>query len=54
VRIKKVFILLSNSLLTAQTTPYVDEVMDDWAKSAVEGHFYAENHGGIITSVLRR
>jgi kynureninase len=34
-----------------RTRAYVDEVMDDWANLAVEGHFMLKSLGGIITSV---
>jgi kynureninase len=41
-----------NSLgLQPKELNYVDEVMDDWANLAVEGHFMLKSLGGIITSV---
>jgi kynureninase len=41
---KKVIYFTGNSLglQPKRTRAYVDEVMDDWANLAVEGHFYAE------------
>ncbi len=41
---KKVIYFTGNSLglQPKSAKKYVDEVMDDWAKLAVEGHFYAE------------
>lgn len=41
---KDVIYFTGNSLglQPKRTRKYVDEVMDDWAKMAVEGHFYAE------------
>jgi kynureninase len=41
---KKVIYFTGNSLglQPKRTKAYVDEVMDDWANLAVEGHFYAE------------
>lgn len=41
---KKVIYFTGNSLglQPKRTKKYVDEVMDDWANLAVEGHFYAE------------
>ena len=41
---KKVIYFTGNSLGLQPKTArkYVDEVMDDWANLAVEGHFYAE------------
>jgi kynureninase len=41
---QKVIYFTGNSLglQPKRTKAYVDEVMDDWAKLAVEGHFYAE------------
>ena len=41
---KKVIYFTGNSLglQPKRTKKYVDEVMEDWAKLAVEGHFYAE------------
>ena len=41
---KQVIYFTGNSLglQPRRTKAYVDEVMDDWAKLAVEGHFYAE------------
>ncbi|WP_306353991.1 kynureninase [Flavobacterium sp. '19STA2R22 D10 B1'] len=41
---KQVIYFTGNSLglQPKRTKKYVDEVMDDWAKLAVEGHFYAE------------
>jgi hypothetical protein len=38
-------------LAAQRTRAYVDEVMDDWANLAVEGHFMLKSLGGIITSV---
>ena len=42
---KKVIYFTGNSLglQPKRTKSYVDEVMEDWANLAVEGHFYAEN-----------
>jgi kynureninase len=41
---KKVIYFTGNSLglQPKRTKKYIDEVMDDWANLAVEGHFYAE------------
>jgi len=41
---RKVIYFTGNSLglQPKRTKAYVDEIMDDWAKLAVEGHFYAE------------
>jgi kynureninase len=41
---KKVIYFTGNSLglQPKRTKAYVDEIMDDWANLAVEGHFYAE------------
>ncbi|RZJ57818.1 MAG: kynureninase, partial [Flavobacterium sp.] len=41
---KQVIYFTGNSLglQPKRTKAYVDEVMDDWAKLAVEGHFYAD------------
>src|SRR5690606_1932164 len=41
---KQVIYFTGNSLglQPKRTKKYVDEVMDDWANLAVEGHFYAE------------
>jgi kynureninase len=41
---RKVIYFTGNSLglQSQRAKKYVDEVMDDWAKLAVEGHFYAE------------
>ena len=41
---QKVIYFTGNSLglQPKRTKAYVDEIMDDWAKLAVEGHFYAE------------
>lgn len=41
---QKVIYFTGNSLglQPKRTKVYVDEIMDDWAKLAVEGHFYAE------------
>ncbi|HLA55216.1 MAG TPA: kynureninase [Flavobacterium sp.] len=41
---RKVIYFTGNSLglQSKRSKKYVDEVMDDWAKLAVEGHFYAE------------
>lgn len=41
---KQVIYFTGNSLglQSARAKRYVDEVMDDWAKLAVEGHFYAD------------
>lgn len=41
---KRVIYFTGNSLglQPKRTKAYVDEVMDDWAKLAVEGHFYAD------------
>jgi kynureninase len=41
---RKVIYFTGNSLglQSKRSRKYVDEVMDDWAKLAVEGHFYAE------------
>jgi kynureninase len=41
----------SLGLQPKRTRAYVDEVMDDWANLAVEGHFMLKSLGGIITSV---
>jgi kynureninase len=32
---------------------HIDEVMNDWANLAVEGHFMLINLGGIITCALQ-
>ena len=41
---KQVIYFTGNSLrfTTKRTKSYVDEVMNDWANLAVEGHFYAD------------
>jgi kynureninase len=40
-----------HGLAPKELKAYVDEVMDDWANLAVEGHFMLKSLGGIITSV---
>jgi kynureninase len=41
-------LLYRNSLGLQQNVPkHIDEVMDDWANLAVEGHFMLINLGGI-------
>jgi kynureninase len=50
----KVIYFTGNSLglQPKRTKAYIDEVMDDWANLAVEGHFTLINLGGTIMSAL--
>jgi kynureninase len=53
--IKKVIYFIGNSLglQPKRTRAYVDEVMDDWANLAVEGHFMLKSFGGIIERLAK-